>query len=49
MVKPGRVVEDVAVGHTFGVSGSAQAFGGLVAGVVLGRLLVGAGGVGGAA
>ena len=50
-VKPGRVVEVVAVGHTVGVSGGPQAFGGrggLVAGVVLGRLLVGASVMGGA-
>ena len=50
-VKPGRVVEVVAVGHTVGASGSAQAFGGrggLVAAVVLDGLLVGAGVVSGA-
>ena len=46
-----RVVEVVAVGHTVGVSGGPQAFGGrggLVAAVVLDGLLVGAGVVGGA-
>ena len=47
-VKPGRVVEVVAVGHNVEVSGGPQAFGGLVAGVVLSRLLVGADVVSGA-
>ena len=45
-VKPGWVVEVVAVGHAVEVSGGPQAFGGrggLVAGVVLDGLLVGAG------
>ena len=49
-VKPGRVVEVVAVGHTVEVGGGAQALGGrggLMAGVVLGRLLEGTGVVGG--
>ena len=44
-VESGRVVEVVAVGHAVEVGGGAQALGGrggLVAGVVLGRLLVGA-------
>ena len=41
-VKLGRIVEVVAVGHTVEVSGGPQAFGGLVADVVLSRLLVGA-------
>ena len=50
-VKPGQVVEVVAIGHAVEVSGDSQAFSGrgeLVAGVVLGRLLVGAGVVSGA-
>ena len=50
-VEPGRVVEVVAVGHTVEVGGGAQALGGrggLVAGVVLGRLLMGASVMGGA-
>ena len=46
-VKPERIVEVVTVGHALGVNGSAQAFGGLVAGVVLDGLLVGTGVVGG--
>ena len=51
-VKPRRVVEVVTVGHTVEVNSDPQAFGGLsglVAGVVVGRLLVGAGVVGSAA
>lgn len=47
----GRVGEVVAVGHAVEVGGGAQALGdrcGLVAGVVLGGLLVGAGVMGGA-
>lgn len=50
-VEPGRVVEVVAVGHAVEVSSGKQALGrrgGLVAGVVFGGLLVGAGVVGGA-
>ena len=46
-VKPERSIEIVTVGHAFGVSGGPQAFGGLVAGVVLDNLLVGADVVGG--
>ena len=48
LVKPGRVVEVVTVGHALGISGGPQTFGGLVAGVVLDSLLVGAGVMGGA-
>lgn len=50
-VEAGRVVEVVTVGHAVEVGGGAQALGGrggLVAGVVLGRLLVGASVMGGA-
>ena len=50
-VEPGRVVEVVAAGHALEVGGGSQALGhrgGLVAGVVLGRLLVGASVVSGA-
>ena len=51
-VEPGRVVEVVAVGHAVEVGGGAQALGGcsgLVAGMIFGSRLVGAGVVGGAA
>jgi len=50
-VEPRRVVEIVAEGHAVEVGDGAQALsgrGGLVASVVLGRLLVGAGVMGGA-
>ena len=49
-VKPGRVVEVVAIDHTVEVGDGAQALGGhggLMAGLVLGRLLEGTGMVGG--
>ena len=50
-VEAGRVVKVVAVGYAVEVGGGSQALGGrggLVAGVVLGRLLVGASVMGGA-